>query len=54
MDSWNPKAVWRRMSRSVRDWIEVEEDAEPDPALFFHLTFTMPLVIGLLVALRQL
>ena len=56
MKTWNPKSMWRRVQRSVLDWIEPEEaeEAEPDPALLFHLTFTMPLVIGVLVALRQL
>jgi hypothetical protein len=53
MRPWNPKTVWRRVRRSVRDWIEPEE-AEPDPSLLFHLAFTMPLVIGILFALRQL
>ena len=45
--------MWRRVRRSVRDWMEPEE-AEPDPALIFHLTFTMPLVMGVLFALRQM
>ena len=53
MDPWNPKAMWRRVQRSVRDWME-PEDVEPDPSVLFHLTFTMPLVIGVLLALRQL
>lgn len=55
MKPWNPKTMWQRVQRSVRDWMEPEEaEAEPDPSLVFHLTFTMPLVIGVLVALRQL
>jgi hypothetical protein len=53
MNPWNPKTMWRRVQRSVRDWME-PEDVEPDPSVLFHLTFTMPLVIGVLVALRQL
>jgi hypothetical protein len=53
MSPWNPKTMWRRVRRSVRDWMEPEE-AEPDPSMVFHLTFTMPLIIGVLVALRQL
>jgi hypothetical protein len=52
MKPWNPKTVWRRVRNSVRDWMQPEE-AEPDPSLLFHLAFTMPLVIGVLVALRQ-
>jgi hypothetical protein len=44
------------VQRSVLDWIEPEDaqEAEPDPALVFHLTFTMPLLIGILVAIRSL
>ena len=53
MKPWNPKTMWRRVRRSVRDWMEPEE-AEPDPSLMFHLTFAMPLIIGVLIALRQL
>ena len=54
MKPWNPKTMWRRVRRSVRDWMEPEEAEPADPSLMFHLTFTMPLVIGVLVALRQL
>ena len=31
MDPWNPKTMWRRVQRSVRDWME-PEDVEPDPS----------------------
>ena len=53
MKDWNPKGLWDELRRAFGARPEDDDDERTtDPALLFHLTFTAPLVIGLLLLAR--
>lgn len=55
MDEWNPRRLWTQVREAFRDLMD-EEDEEPvrDPSLMFHLTFSAPLFIALLLTVQLL
>lgn len=57
MKDWNPKALWDELRRAFHGWMEGEDDDEgekaQDPALMFHMLFTVPLLLGLFVMMRR-
>jgi hypothetical protein len=55
-EPWNPKGLWDRLERAVRDWMDPGADEErdtEDPALLFHLCITMPLLIMVAALVRR-
>ena len=56
MKDWNLKAVWDEIKRTLgsgeRD-DDSSEDQSSDPTLLFHLMFTAPLLLGLLMMARR-
>jgi hypothetical protein len=56
-EPWNPKGLWDRLERAVRDWIDPEADRErdtEDPSLLFHVSITMPLLILVAAIARRM
>lgn len=57
MKDWDPKSLWQQLRRRLDDWMEGEVEGDPeqadDPTLLFHLCFTTPFVIGLLMMVRR-
>ena len=53
MKSWDPKTLWDELRRALDDWMGEEPEQADDPSLFYHLCFTAPLVIGLLMMVRR-
>ena len=49
-----PRTLWDQLCQAVKEWVDEEEPSAADPALLFHLALSVPLAIGLLVALRHL
>jgi hypothetical protein len=47
------RALWQKLRRAVRGWIDGDHDAG-DPAFMFHLLITAPLLVGLLATLTRL
>lgn len=50
MRDWKPKALWDEVRRTVRDWMERDDDEgekAQDPSFMFHVLFTVPLLLGL-------
>lgn len=54
MSDWNPKSIWDELKRTFRGWTDDDEEQSSDPTLLFHMTFTAPLLIGLLVMMRKI
>jgi hypothetical protein len=55
MSEWNPKAVWGRVCRTVKNWMSEDEDSDAaDPDLLFHLVVTTPILFGVLAVMRRL
>ena len=56
MRNRNPKSLWDEL-RSFMGWVD-DDDEEgeqaQDPALLFHLLFTVPLVITVLATTRRM
>lgn len=54
MRDWNPKSLWDELRRTLQGWIDEEdEEQSADPTLLFHLLFTAPLIIGILVMVKR-
>lgn len=56
MRDLDPKNLWDQLVASLRGWMDEEEEDEEqasDPGLVFHLTLTIPIVIGILMMVRQ-
>lgn len=56
MKDWNPKSLWDELLEALRgDIDDGEEQGEQsyDPALVFHLIFTIPLLIGIVSLARR-
>lgn len=57
MAEWDPKSLWEQLRRQFDDWMDREAEGDPeqadDPTLLFHLLFTAPFVIGLLMLVRR-
>lgn len=54
MADWNPKSLWKSLLESVFGQPgEDRKDRALDPDLVFHLAFTAPMVIGVLLSLRR-
>ncbi|HET7728742.1 MAG TPA: hypothetical protein VFK48_01800 [Usitatibacter sp.] len=54
-----PKGLWEEIRSAFSQWLDgdpsdAEEEASDDPSMMFHLLFTMPLIIGILVTVRRL
>ena len=54
MRDWSPRSLWHALRETVARWMDEGDTDEVDPALLFHLSFTAPLLIGLIAALRHL
>lgn len=56
MANRNPKSLWDEL-RSFMGWVDEDDDEgeqAQDPALLFHLLFTVPLVITMLATTRRM
>ena len=57
MKDWNLKAVWDEIKRTLGSPDEADDDSSDeqssDPTLLFHLMFTAPLLLGLLMMARR-
>ncbi len=57
MKAWDPKVLWEEVKRALRGWSEDDEsesgEHSSDPTLLFHLMFTAPMVLGLLLMARR-
>lgn len=54
MRDWKPKTLWDELRRALQGWMEEDEkERSVDPTLMFHLTFTAPLVLGILVMVKR-
>ncbi|HUP97719.1 MAG TPA: hypothetical protein VM073_07255 [Usitatibacter sp.] len=56
MRNRNPKSLWDEL-RSFMGWSDKDDDEgeqAQDPALLFHLLFTVPLVVAIFCASRRL
>jgi hypothetical protein len=54
MKDTDPKSLWDELRQAFDDWMGVDpEQADDDPSMLFHLLFTVPLVMGLIVMLRR-
>jgi hypothetical protein len=56
MRNRNPKSLWDEL-RSFMGWVDDDEEEgeqAQDPALLFHLLFTVPLVITVLATTRRM
>ena len=55
MKDWDLKALWAELKRTLGG--EPDDDGEgeqsSDPTLLYHLMFTAPLLLGLLLAMRR-
>ena len=55
MDEWNPRRWWAQLREALKGWIgEEEEEQARDPSLMFHLTFSAPLFIAVLMTVQLL
>ncbi|MGE5095918.1 MAG: hypothetical protein ACM3SO_12310 [Betaproteobacteria bacterium] len=60
MRDWNPKSLWEELLRTFQGWMdegeedEGEDEQARDPALLFHLLFTVPLALALFAALTTM
>src|SRR5690349_1099070 len=57
MNGWNPKSLWRELRQRLDDWMDGDVEGDPeqadDPTLLYHLCFTAPLVLGLILMVRR-
>ena len=57
MRNRNPKSLWEEV-RAFMGWVDDDDDEEgeqaQDPALLFHLLFTVPLVITVFATTRRM
>jgi hypothetical protein len=55
MRNRDPKSLWDEV-RAFLGWADEDEEGEQaqDPALLFHLLFTVPLVVAIVSASRRL
>ena len=57
MKDWNPKALWdelvRTLSGTEDDDRKSDGEQSSDPTLLFHLMFTAPLLLGLLMMAKR-
>jgi hypothetical protein len=53
MRDWSPRSLWHALRDTVERWMAESDGDDADPALLFHLAFTAPLLIGLIVLLRN-
>lgn len=56
MANRNPKSLWDEL-RSFIGWVDEDDDEgeqAQDPALLFHLLFTVPLVVTMLATTRRM
>ncbi|HYC34983.1 MAG TPA: hypothetical protein VEC19_01070 [Usitatibacter sp.] len=55
MKVWDPKIIWDELKRALLGMPEDDEQGEPaaDPTLVFHMLFTAPLLLGLLLMARR-
>ena len=55
MDEWKPRRWWAQLREALKGWIgEEEEEQARDPSLMFHLTFSAPLFIAVLMTVQLL
>lgn len=52
---WRPKSLWDELLRAFHGWMDEQDDEQTqDPALVFHLLFTVPLVLGIFAAMTAI
>ena len=55
MDDWNPRRWWAQLREAFRGWMGQEKEEQVrDPSIVFHLTFSAPLFIALLMTVQLL
>ena len=56
MEHWNPRRLWTQFRDALRGLMDDEDDEESsqDPSLTFHLTFSAPLFLALLMTVQLL
>jgi hypothetical protein len=50
---WSPKAVWDRVQRKVKGWMDDEEAQADDASIAFLLAFIAPLLVAYVILLRR-
>lgn len=56
MEPWNPRRIWAQLRDAIRGEPDDDGDDEPvqDPGLVFHLSFSAPLLLALLMTVQLL
>lgn len=53
MSHWNPKSLWDEFIKTLTGTDEERRDRSVDPSLLFHMMFTAPLLLGLLLMVKR-
>ena len=56
MKVWDPKALWNEVKRAfsgTEDDDRQSDEQSGDPTLLFHMMFTAPLLLGLIMMARR-
>lgn len=55
MDEWNPRRLWAHLRDALRGWMDDEDEEQAkDPSLLFHMSFSAPLFLAVLMAVQLL
>jgi hypothetical protein len=52
MKDWTPRTIWHHVRDTLRSWLG-DDAQEDEPELLFHLAFTVPFVVAIVMMLRR-